>query len=119
MKHNPRLDTIIRVETILKQTKEPLSINEINNRSNKKIMRSTINTILNYLEKSEKIIRTEKGSIWKIKNEIEINDYKETINHETQKETIKPKENNIYNLLEELEQSSEELEEANKTLKEL
>ena len=116
MKHNPRLDTVIRVENIIRTAEKPLSINEINKRSDKKMMRSTINTILEYLENSNKIIRVEKGVLWKSK-EIEPEMLEKT---EADKEIEKDvKKSNIHSLLEELEQSSEELQEANKELRKI
>jgi hypothetical protein len=62
--HFPRLDTVVRVENLLRDAQEPLSKNEIDRRLTKKIMRSTLNVILNYLEESGKIGITKKGFIW-------------------------------------------------------
>ncbi len=118
MKHKPRLDTIIRVENIIQRAEKPLSINEINKRSEKQMMRSTINTILQYLENSNKIMRTEKGVVWKTSQEIE---YELEANEQEQvSEKTKPyRSNNILELLKELEQSSQELQEANKELRKI
>lgn len=62
--HYPRLDTVIRVETVIKKSEEPLSKNEIDRRLTRKIMRSTLNVILIYLEESGKIGMTKKGVLW-------------------------------------------------------
>ena len=62
--HYPRLDTILNVEVTIKNAKEPLSKNEIDRRLPKKIMRPTLNTILNYLEESGKIAIIKEGIIW-------------------------------------------------------
>jgi hypothetical protein len=62
--HYPRLDTILRVEKILKTAKEPLSKNEIDRRLDKQIMRPTLNIILDYLEQSGKIAILKEGVIW-------------------------------------------------------
>ena len=48
--HYPRLDTILNVEKVVKKAQDPLSKNEIDRRLEKKIMRPTLNLILNYLE---------------------------------------------------------------------
>ncbi len=67
-KHFPRLNTILRVEELIRNAEEPLKKNEIDRRLSKKIMRQTLNTILNYLENSEKILLTEDGFIWVFKD---------------------------------------------------
>ena len=62
--HYPRLDTILKVETILKKAKDPLSKNELDRRLQTKIMRPTLNVILRYLEESGKIAILKEGIIW-------------------------------------------------------
>lgn len=62
--HYPRLDTVLNVEAVIKKAKEPLSKNEIDRRLPKKIMRPTLNLILNYLEKSGKIAQLKEGIVW-------------------------------------------------------
>ncbi|MDD9953963.1 MAG: hypothetical protein OXR66_06520 [Candidatus Woesearchaeota archaeon] len=62
--HYPRLDTILNVERLLKNAAEPLSKNEIDRRLEKKIMRPTLNVILNYLEESGKIALLKEGILW-------------------------------------------------------
>ena len=68
--HYPRLDTILSVEKLLKTAKEPISKNEIDRRLKKKIMRTTLNVILNYLENSGKIAQLKEGIIWIYKDDI-------------------------------------------------
>ena len=68
--HYPRLDTILRVEGILKNAQQPISKNEIDRRLTKKIMRPTLNTILKYLEISGKIALLKEGIIWIYKEDI-------------------------------------------------
>lgn len=68
--HYPRLDTILNVEKIIKKAKEPLSKNEIDRRLPKKIMRPTLNLILDYLEQSGKIAILKEGIIWIYKEDI-------------------------------------------------
>jgi len=58
------------VENVVKQAKEPLSKNEIDRRLKKKIMRPTLNLILNYLEESGKIAILEEGIIWIFQEDI-------------------------------------------------
>lgn len=68
--HYPRLDTILKVEKIVKKADEPLSKNEIDRRLEKKIMRPTLNVILKYLEDSSKIAILKEGIIWIYKEDI-------------------------------------------------
>jgi len=68
--HYPRLDTILNVEKIIRGAKEPLSKNEIDRRLPKKIMRPTLNLILNYLSDSGKIVILKDGIIWIYKEDI-------------------------------------------------
>ena len=62
--HYPRLDTILNVENLLRKSEEPLSKNEIDRRLEKKIMRATLNVILDYLEQSGKIAQLKEGILW-------------------------------------------------------
>ena len=62
--HYPRLDTILKVEKLLKAVKEPLSKNEIDRRLDTQIMRPTLNIILEYLVQSGKIAILKEGIIW-------------------------------------------------------
>ena len=62
--HYPRLDTILTVENILKNSSEAISKNEIDRRLEKQIMRPTLNVILKYLEDSGKITILKQGIIW-------------------------------------------------------
>ncbi len=62
--HYPRLDTILKVEAILKKAKDPVSKNELDRRLQTKIMRPTLNVILRYLEESGKIAVLKEGIIW-------------------------------------------------------
>ena len=68
--HYPRLDTVLQVEDTLKKAKDALSKNEIDRRLKKKIMRATLNVILNYLEESGKIAILKEGIIWIYKEDI-------------------------------------------------
>ena len=62
--HYPRLDTILKVEKILKTARGPVSKNEIDRRLDTQIMRPTLNIILEYLEQSGKIAILKEGIIW-------------------------------------------------------
>jgi hypothetical protein len=68
--HYPRLDTILNVENLIKVADEPLSKNEIDRRLKKKIMRTTLNVILEYLEESGKIARLKEGIIWIFREDV-------------------------------------------------
>ena len=62
--HYPRLDTILKIEKLLKSAKEPISKNEIDRRLETQVMRPTLNLILEYLEQSGKIAIIKEGIIW-------------------------------------------------------
>ncbi len=62
--HYPTLKTILMVEEILKEAKEPLTRYEIMKRANNKVMRQTLDTIIDYLEKRGMVLDSEKGIIW-------------------------------------------------------
>ena len=62
--HYPTLKTVLMVEEILKEAREPVSRYEIMKRAENKIMRQSLNTILAYLEKRGMIVDSEKGIIW-------------------------------------------------------
>ena len=68
--HYPRLDTVLRVEKTIKESKEPLSKNEIDRRLEKQIMRPTLNLILGYLEDGGKIAVLKEGIIWIFEEDI-------------------------------------------------
>jgi len=52
------------VEEILQDANEPLTREELKRRLPKKIMHQTLNIILEYLERSGKIIDGRKGIVW-------------------------------------------------------
>jgi len=62
--HYPNLKTILLVERFLQTRKKPVSKNEILRKLPKKIMRPTLNVILEYLELSGKIFISKKGVKW-------------------------------------------------------
>jgi uncharacterized protein len=68
--HYPRLDTMLKVEAVIKKAKDALSKNEIDRRLSKQIMRPTLNLILEYLEESGKIVLLKQGIIWIHKKDI-------------------------------------------------
>ena len=68
--HYPRLDTVLNVEEVIRKGRNPLSKNEIDRKLNKKIMRPTLNVILEYLEDSGKIAVLKEGVIWIYKDDI-------------------------------------------------
>jgi len=68
--HYPRLDTVLNVEDVIRKGRDPLSKNEIDRKLNKKIMRPTLNVILEYLEYSGKIAVLKEGIIWIYKDDI-------------------------------------------------
>lgn len=61
--HMPRLDTIQMVEDIISEAKEINSKNKLWRALPKQVQYKTFTTILNYLEKSNKIIYDKDGTI--------------------------------------------------------
>lgn len=66
--HFPNLRTVMYIEKVLQEADIVISKNELKRRLPTKIMHQTLNLILEYLEKSGKIIIGSKGIIW-IKND--------------------------------------------------
>lgn len=62
--HYPTLKTVLLVEEILKEAKEPLSRYELLKRAGNRIMRPTLDVIIEYLEKRYMIMDTSKGILW-------------------------------------------------------
>ena len=62
--HYPRLDTVLMVEEILKDAELAISKSELQRRLPKKVMRQTLNVILNYLEEKGIIMIGNKGVLW-------------------------------------------------------
>ena len=62
--HSPRLNTMLMVEKTLKEAELVISKNELLRRLPKKVMRQTLNTILNYMEEKGLIIIGQKGVLW-------------------------------------------------------
>ena len=54
--HSPRLNTIMMIEETIKTSDDYLLKSELWRALPKKVMYQTLNTVLNYLEKSNKII---------------------------------------------------------------
>lgn len=62
--HYPNLKTVLMVEKILKDAKEPLSRYAIMKRAKNKIMRQTLNITIEYLEERGMVLDSEKGVVW-------------------------------------------------------
>lgn len=62
--HYPTLKTVLTIEKIMKNAKEPLSRYEIIKRSKNRIMRQTLNTVIQYMEERGMVLDSEKGIIW-------------------------------------------------------
>ena len=62
--HYPTLKTVLLVEELLKEAKEPLSRYELLKRAGNRIMRPTLDVILEYLEKRYMVLDTPNGIIW-------------------------------------------------------
>ena len=62
--HYPRLDTVLRVEEVLRKADTAISKSELIRRLPKQIMRQTLLVILDYLEKRGLIMVGNKGVLW-------------------------------------------------------
>ncbi|MFH0752592.1 MAG: hypothetical protein V1914_03240 [archaeon] len=65
IEHSPTLNTVIMVETTLKNMENSImTIPELKRKLPKKVNHNTLMTILEYLEKSNKILMSVKGIIY-------------------------------------------------------
>ena len=62
--HSPTLNTVLMVESLLKESGELLSVAEIKRRLPKKVMHQTLLYILDYLQMSGKVLIGTKGILW-------------------------------------------------------
>ena len=62
--HYPNLKTILAIEDVVKNSASAISRNQILARLPTKVMRSTLNMALDYMEKRGMILETKKGFIW-------------------------------------------------------
>ena len=62
--HSPTLNTVIMVENTLKDAKQIIKVSELKRRLPKKVMHQTLLQILDYLQRSGKILITTKGVLW-------------------------------------------------------
>ena len=63
---------MLNVEKVIKNSTNPLSKNAIDRLLEKKIMRPTLNIILEYLERSGKIAILKEGIIWIYREDISL-----------------------------------------------
>ena len=62
--HYPTLKTILAIEDVVKGSDTAISRNRILEKLPTKVMRSTLNVALDYLEKKGIILETKNGYIW-------------------------------------------------------
>jgi len=60
----PTLKTMLNVEKVLREAKDPLKKEQIKERLPTKIPHATLNLILDYLTASRKIVQTQRGISW-------------------------------------------------------
>ncbi|MBU2560178.1 hypothetical protein KKA03_04710 [archaeon] len=64
-RHSPTLNTVLMVENTLKNVNESvITVAELKRKLPKQVNHNTLNTILEYLEESNKIAVTMKGITW-------------------------------------------------------
>ena len=64
IEHSPTLNTVFMVEEVLKDAGEPIKLAELKRRLPRKVMHQTLLQILEYLDRSGKIIIGTKGILW-------------------------------------------------------
>ena len=65
LEHSPTLNTVLMVEDVLKKMKESvITIAELKRKLPKQVNHNTLITILDYLEKSNKLMVTLRGITW-------------------------------------------------------
>jgi len=62
--HYPTLKTVLMVENILRDAKEPLTRYEIMKRMKNKVMRQSLNIIIQYLNERNMTLDSDKGVLW-------------------------------------------------------
>jgi hypothetical protein len=62
--HYPTLKTVLAIEKVVKEANTAVSRNRILAKLPTKVMRSTLNVALDYLEKRGVVLETRKGFIW-------------------------------------------------------
>jgi hypothetical protein len=62
--HYPTLKTVLLVENVLRDAKEPLTRYEILKRMNNKLMKQSLNIIIQYLVERNMVIDSDKGVFW-------------------------------------------------------
>ncbi len=62
--HFPTLKTVMAIEGVVKSADTAVSRNQIIARLPTKVMRSTLNVALDYLEKRGLVLETKRGFIW-------------------------------------------------------
>lgn len=62
--HYPTLKTILAIENVVRSANNHVSRNQILARMPTKVMRSTLNLALDYMEKRGLVLETNKGFIW-------------------------------------------------------
>ncbi|MFH1450804.1 MAG: hypothetical protein ABIF92_02385 [archaeon] len=62
--HYPNLKTVLMVENALQKSNTPLTREQLKSRLPMQVMHQTLNIILEYLERSGKIIDSRRGIVW-------------------------------------------------------
>ncbi len=62
--HYPTLRTVLAIEEVVRKANTPVSRNQILSRLQTGVMRSTLNLVLDYMEKRGMVLETRKGFIW-------------------------------------------------------
>ncbi|HLC32842.1 MAG TPA: hypothetical protein VJJ82_03380 [Candidatus Nanoarchaeia archaeon] len=73
IEHSPTLNTVLMVEETFKKVGEVMSIAQLKRSLPRKVMHSTLLSILDYLQRSGKIVIGTKGILWVFTERAELN----------------------------------------------
>jgi hypothetical protein len=71
--HYPTLKTVLAIEEVIKNSETAISRNKIIDLLPKKVMRSTLNVALDYMQKRGMVLEIKNGFIWTINEKLERN----------------------------------------------
>ncbi|MFH0713627.1 MAG: hypothetical protein V1722_04195 [Candidatus Micrarchaeota archaeon] len=62
--HSPTLNTVLMIEHTLRSAKQIIKVSELKRKLPRQVMHATLLQVLDYLQKSGKILITIKGVVW-------------------------------------------------------
>lgn len=71
--HYPNLKTVLLVEKVLKEAEKPLTRYQILKKLNNKVMKQTLNVVIEYLEERGVVLDGKKGVLWTFQPKSKLN----------------------------------------------